>query len=518
MVETKTTRTRVLEIEEVHFGIGHTRIAKMLMEQWNFPDVLISAAWLHHQPIMDPGTGYDRSMSLIVKCADSLCHLHDIGNNDHTSNNMDFEELKKVAGLSNEEMDQLTEEVLNRFEETYRSFDWENNTTEPYLSTVLRLSNNLFDLQTELISSNRKREMAQRLNESFEELQKVLQLPITIDKAVGNIIAILGQNVSYAQIMVFLFLKQEKVIKGWVKIGPEGKTERLSFPVDVDRMNNRNTRGIVNFGDELLLELLTEKLLTDEIRTALHNPALMILPLKHGDNVLGNIMVEPNNNENRAYGNWTRDEEIEYLNQLAAITSTVLGQVLFVEKLDQQAEEIARIARKGEDTRKQLCNEGRLPLTSRLASGKTSIVKKVKVTGSGRKKAKKGDAGQDARHVSMLVINDDDILSSILEESFTSKGFIVDVASDGTEGVSKIAEQAYDIVILDPGMPRKKGIDVLETIKKKSPQLPVIIISGVAHDNEFDSARKAGASACLRKPFDINELLQIVNNLTKTHS
>ena len=116
-----------------------------------------------------------------------------------------------------------------------------------------------------------------------------------------------------------------------------------------------------------------------------------------------------------------------------------------------------------------------------------------------------------SRTESVLIIDDDEALRSTLAESLSLKGYDIDAAVDGTDGVIKAAQKKYNVIILDLNMPRRKGLQVLDIIKKIDNDLPIIIISGVAHEAEFHSAKKAGAFACLKKPFSITDLLNTVN-------
>ena len=81
---------------------------------------------------------------------------------------------------------------------------------------------------------------------------------------------------------------------------------------------------------------------------------------------------------------------------------------------------------------------------------------------------------------SILVIDDEqsicDVLSGILED----EGYDVSVALDGIEGCHKLAEKDFDLVFLDVWLPKKGGMEVLEEIKEKYPNIEVIKI-GRAH-------------------------------------
>ncbi|MEE8586441.1 MAG: HDOD domain-containing protein [Acidobacteriota bacterium] len=70
--EARQSGSRLLEIEEKRFGIGHTALAKLTMEKWRFPSDLIESAWLHHQPLSSFGEDPRRRLPFLVKAANSL--------------------------------------------------------------------------------------------------------------------------------------------------------------------------------------------------------------------------------------------------------------------------------------------------------------------------------------------------------------------------------------------------------------------------------------------------------------
>ncbi|CAG0977643.1 partial Chemotaxis protein CheY, partial [Anaerolineae bacterium] len=78
---------------------------------------------------------------------------------------------------------------------------------------------------------------------------------------------------------------------------------------------------------------------------------------------------------------------------------------------------------------------------------------------------------------SILVVDDDLVAAELLSEVLTKEGYSVTVATDGREAVRMGEESAYDIVITDLKMPEFSGIDVLDAIKRVSPQTVVFVIT-----------------------------------------
>ena len=125
-----------------------------------------------------------------------------------------------------------------------------------------------------------------------------------------------------------------------------------------------------------------------------------------------------------------------------------------------------------------------------------------------KKRRKKQTAMKKPNRI--LVVDDEEYLREILGDSLKEEGYSIDTAEDGVEGLKKISAKTYDLVLLDIRMPRKDGLEVLHALKKSDPTLPVIIITGLASIDEIKDAIKSGAFSVLKKPFDIEELLGLV--------
>jgi DNA-binding response OmpR family regulator len=114
----------------------------------------------------------------------------------------------------------------------------------------------------------------------------------------------------------------------------------------------------------------------------------------------------------------------------------------------------------------------------------------------------------------ILIIEDEEVLSSILKEKLIIEGFDVFVAKDGEEGLSLMREIRPDLILLDILMPRKDGFEVLEAMKK-DPDLSgmlVIIISNSGQPVEIERALKLGAKDYLVKAeFDPKEVVDKVH-------
>ena len=191
----KVTRTRLLEKEVAHLGIGHTQAAKILMEQWNFPKSLILSSWLHHQPLTKFGTSRFESLPFIVKCANSLCHIQRFGYSNNPVGDMDTNELIKSAKLGTKDrLKTLSTKVLERFEEVSKLFNWKNTTAELYISSIIRSNKEISDIHFELKNANRKHLLLKTIKEMANKLYESLDPPISIGKSMNTIMEILSKR------------------------------------------------------------------------------------------------------------------------------------------------------------------------------------------------------------------------------------------------------------------------------------------------------------------------------------
>jgi len=101
---------------------------------------------------------------------------------------------------------------------------------------------------------------------------------------------------------------------------------------------------------------------------------------------------------------------------------------------------------------------------------------------------------------SVLVVDDDKLVNEFLMETLTRAGYLCDAALSGEEAVSKFRERAFDIVLTDLKMGQMNGIEVLERIKRLSPDTPVVIMTAFGTVETAVSAIKKGAYDFLLKP------------------
>jgi DNA-binding NtrC family response regulator len=113
----------------------------------------------------------------------------------------------------------------------------------------------------------------------------------------------------------------------------------------------------------------------------------------------------------------------------------------------------------------------------------------------------------------ILVIDDEDRIRRLLRTALEMEGHQVLEARQGNEGLEVIRTTAPDLVITDLMMPDKDGLEVLLALKREAPELKVIAMSGGGKLKMMEPllvAEPLGAFAAVRKPFDLDVMLETV--------
>ncbi|MEJ2010222.1 MAG: sigma-54 dependent transcriptional regulator [Acidobacteriota bacterium] len=118
-----------------------------------------------------------------------------------------------------------------------------------------------------------------------------------------------------------------------------------------------------------------------------------------------------------------------------------------------------------------------------------------------------------SRTGSILIVDDEaDVLES-LDELLKSDGYQTDTASTAAEGLKKFDKEPFDLVLLDISLPDSNGIEVLRSIKRDSPETPVIMITAYDSSQVAFQASREGAESYVTKPWDNDKLLLEIRNL-----
>jgi signal transduction histidine kinase len=110
----------------------------------------------------------------------------------------------------------------------------------------------------------------------------------------------------------------------------------------------------------------------------------------------------------------------------------------------------------------------------------------------------------------ILVVDDEIGMREGCRRALTSQGFRVSTAEHGVEGLRKLREEDYDLVLLDAMMPGMSGLEILERIQEHDADIIAVMITGYATVDLAAQAMKQGAHDFLPKPFTSDELLRVV--------
>ena len=115
----------------------------------------------------------------------------------------------------------------------------------------------------------------------------------------------------------------------------------------------------------------------------------------------------------------------------------------------------------------------------------------------------------------LLLVEDDDELVGFLQPALLAAGYAVDRAADGLEGEHLGDELPYDLIVLDLGLPRRPGLEVLRNWRRRGNRTPVLVLTARDAWHERVDGLKAGADDYLGKPFHVEELLARIQALIR---
>ena len=115
----------------------------------------------------------------------------------------------------------------------------------------------------------------------------------------------------------------------------------------------------------------------------------------------------------------------------------------------------------------------------------------------------------------ILLVDDDDSIRDLGEETLQRFGYMVITAPDGESAMQIYGEgkDRIDLVILDLIMPGMGGVQCLEKLLEMNPQAKVVIASGYSAEGETERAAKSGAKAFINKPYNVQQMLKVVREV-----
>jgi DNA-binding response OmpR family regulator len=118
----------------------------------------------------------------------------------------------------------------------------------------------------------------------------------------------------------------------------------------------------------------------------------------------------------------------------------------------------------------------------------------------------------------ILLIEDDPMLGKALVRGLSDHGVTVDWARDGAEGSAALAQDEHALVLLDLGLPKRSGLDVLKDARAAGVAIPVVIITARDGIDDRVTGLDVGADDYIVKPFELRELLARIRAVRRRHN
>jgi len=106
----------------------------------------------------------------------------------------------------------------------------------------------------------------------------------------------------------------------------------------------------------------------------------------------------------------------------------------------------------------------------------------------------------------ILIVDDEPAVADVLADGVRLQGHVAIVSPSGAEGLAAIDAQAPEAVFLDLVMPGLSGIELLREIRRRHPELPVIVVTGRTAEVDLDEVRRLGVSDIVEKPWVLRKL------------
>jgi two-component system, OmpR family, response regulator len=115
----------------------------------------------------------------------------------------------------------------------------------------------------------------------------------------------------------------------------------------------------------------------------------------------------------------------------------------------------------------------------------------------------------------LLLVEDDESIGTQLQSSLQKAGYAVDLVADGLEAEANAEIEPYDLIVLDLGLPKRSGLEVLANLRSRGCDTPVIILTARGGWQDKVTGFNTGADDYVSKPFQIEELLARISAVLK---
>lgn len=116
---------------------------------------------------------------------------------------------------------------------------------------------------------------------------------------------------------------------------------------------------------------------------------------------------------------------------------------------------------------------------------------------------------------SVLVVDDESIIAQLVADLLDGEGYEVETAADGRAALDRLAQRSYDVVLSDLRMPEIDGLGLFRAIEQRHPELlrRFVFITGTSAQAEYQGFIDDAKVPVLTKPFDVADLLRVVQRL-----
>ena len=114
----------------------------------------------------------------------------------------------------------------------------------------------------------------------------------------------------------------------------------------------------------------------------------------------------------------------------------------------------------------------------------------------------------------ILVVDDDETIRMLLSRFFEMQNYVTETASDGETALQLVRSQPFDVIFVDFQMPGITGLEFATQVRQQYPNLPIALITGVAHRLTDADLEQAGVTILFTKPFDLDDLSEWLESLS----
>ena len=122
---------------------------------------------------------------------------------------------------------------------------------------------------------------------------------------------------------------------------------------------------------------------------------------------------------------------------------------------------------------------------------------------------------QERGALRILLVDDEELIRSVLTEVLQAEGYEIVTASDGEAALELLRREPFDLVITDLVMPGVSGSEVLEVAKRADPSRPVVVMTGFPSSSTVAELTTMGMDEFITKPFDIEMVKRLAARLTE---